>query len=171
METTTREVLFKQAVDDHVGILLKTAHGFADGAADQDDLLQEILLAIWQALPGYNGHCRLSTFLYRVAHNRALNWLRSRTRYHRKLEYFSQLPHLVLESRDNEEQQQKLEWLYALIRQLPPSDRTLLMLQLDGLSHREIADVTGLSDTNVGVRLHRIKQWLSRQKPNAIHEL
>lgn len=163
MDNANREALFQQAVDGHMGIVLKTAHGFASSAADRDDLVQEILLALWQALPTYNAQCKLSTFLYRVAHNRALNWQRSRSRYHRKLEHFSALPHLTLESSEAEDQQRKLEWLYGVIRQLPPLDRTLLMLQLDGLSHREMAEVTGLTDTNVGVRLHRIKLGLSSQ--------
>jgi RNA polymerase sigma factor (sigma-70 family) len=171
MENPARDTLFQQAVDDHMGILLKTAHGFAGNAADRDDLVQEFLLALWLALPGYGGQCRLSTFVYRVVHNRALNWQRTRSRYHRKLELFSHHPQLALDSGEADAQQQKLAWLYALIRTLPPLDRTLLMLQLDGLAHREIAEVTGLTDTNVGVRLHRIKQWLTGQKPDSSDEL
>jgi RNA polymerase sigma factor (sigma-70 family) len=171
MDTANRDLLFQQAVDEHMGIFLKTAHGFASGAADRDDLVQEMLLAAWQALPGCNGRCKLSTFLYRVAHNRALNWQRSRIRYDRKLEHFSQHPQLVIERREPDGQEQKLEWLYAVIRGLPPLDRTLIMLQLDGLSHQEMADVTGFSETNVGVRLHRIKRWLAGQKTQDLHEL
>ena len=106
-----------------------------------------------------------------VAHNRALNWVRTRTRYDRKLEHFSQHPHLTLGTHEPDPQAQKLEWLYGVIRGLPPLDRTLVMLQLDGLAHREIAEVTGLSETNVGVRLHRIKQTLSNQKPEDLHGL
>jgi RNA polymerase sigma-70 factor (ECF subfamily) len=171
MKSPTCEALFKQAVDEHMGILLKTAHGFARDAADRSDLIQEMLLSVWQALPTYNGACKLSTFLYRVAHNRALNWQRSRSRYHRKLEQASAHPDLVLSRDDSPAHQLKLDWLYALIRRLAPTDRTLIMLQLDQLSHREIADVTGLSEGNVGVRLHRIRQWLSDQKDENIHEL
>src|SRR5581483_3561207 len=107
MENTTRDALFKQAVDDHMGILLKTAHGFTASAADRDDLVQEILLSVWQALPGYNGQCKISTFIYRVAHNRALNWVRTRTRYDRKLEHFSQHPHLTLGTHEPDPQAQK----------------------------------------------------------------
>jgi RNA polymerase sigma-70 factor (ECF subfamily) len=157
---------FRQVVGDHMGILLKTAHGFASGAADRDDLVQEMLLAVWQALPTYNQTCTLSTFVYRVAHNRALNWRRSRARYDRRLDHYAQMPHLALAGNDADEKEQQLEWLYAIIRQLPPIDRTLIMLHLDGLSHQEVAEVAGLSANNVGVRLHRIKQWLSSQKPS-----
>jgi len=171
METSLRDDLFKRVVGDHMGILLKTAHGFANGAADRDDLVQEMLLAVWQALPSYNEACQLSTFLYRVAHNRALNWQRSRTRYGRRLDRFAEFPHLAFGAGDAHEAEQQLEWLYGMIRQLPPVDRTLIMLHLDGLSHQAVAEVSGLSANNVGVRLHRIKQWLSQQKPSDLHEL
>jgi len=171
MNNGTHEALFKQAVDEHMGIFLKTAHGFTSGVADRADLTQEMLLSAWQALPAYNGACKLSTFLYRVAHNRALNWQRSRSRYHQKLERFSEHPELALSPDDSPAHQRKLDWLYGLIRQLAPADRTLIMLQLDQLSHREIADVTGLSESNVGVRLHRIKNWLSTQTTKHDHEL
>jgi RNA polymerase sigma-70 factor, ECF subfamily len=171
MNDRTPTVLFKQAVDEHMGIFLKTAHGFTKDAADRSDLIQEMLLSVWQALPAYNGSCKLSTFLYRIAHNRALNWQRSRSRYHQKLARFSEHPDLALSPNDDPAHERKLDWLYGLIRRLAPADRTLIMLQLDQLSHREIADVTGLSEGNVGVRLHRIRQWLSAQKEENTHEL
>lgn len=166
-----REARFRQSLDEHMGIFLKTARAFTSSDADRDDLVQEILLSVWQALPGYNGQCKLSTYLYRVAHNRALNWQRARSRYRRKLERFADYPHLTLAGDDGSVRQQQLDWLYAVIRRLPPADRTLLMLQLDQLSLREIADVTGLSESNVGVRIHRIKQWLSAQTNTHSHEL
>jgi RNA polymerase sigma-70 factor (ECF subfamily) len=172
MEHPDRETWFKQTVQDHMGIFLKTAHGFAANASDRDDLVQEMLLSAWQALPAYQpAACKLPTFLYRVAHNRALNWQRSRSRYHQKLQRFSEYPHLALAADDSSARQRQLDWLYALIRQLPAADRTLIMLQLDQLSHREIADITGLTESNVGVRLHRIKHWLSAQKTEFTHEL
>lgn len=171
MSQADLDALFREIVDSHMGILLKTAHGFAAGAADRDELVQEMLIATWQALPAFNGQCKLSTFLYRVVHNRALNWQRSRSRYRRKLQHFSDAPHLAIETSGAETDAAKLEWLYATIRELPPLDRTLVMLQLDHLTQREIADITGLTESNVGVRLHRIKQALMRQKPKTPHEL
>jgi RNA polymerase sigma-70 factor (ECF subfamily) len=168
METAGPEILFQQAVEEHMGIFLKTAHGFTTSAADRDDLVQEILISAWQALPSYDaGACKLATFLYRVAHNRALNWQRTRSRYHQKIQRLADCPHLALDAGDTAAREQLLEQLYALIRQLPPLDRTLIMLQLDQLSQREIAEITGLTESNVGVRLHRIKQALSTQSLQA----
>ena len=172
MDKAPRDALFAQCVASHMGILLKTAHGFAADAADRDDLVQEMLISVWEALPWFDQQqCKLSTFMYRVANNRALNWHRSRRRYRDKLIGFQNHPQLTLDPGETESHASRLEWLYRLIRQLPPLDRTLLMLHLDKLPHREIAEVTGLTETNVGVRLHRIKQGLAAQKPANDHEL
>lgn len=172
MDKARREVFFDHCVKEHMGILLKTAYGFTADKADRDDLVQEMLLSVWQAIPWFDEQCKLSTFLYRVANNRALNWHRSRRRYRAKLQGFESHPQLELDSDEEESRERRLAWLYAVIRKLPPLDRTLLMLQLDKLPHREIAEVTGLSESNVGVRLHRIRQWLIEQKDEGnTHEL
>jgi len=164
MEQTTRDTLFAEAMSQHMGILLKTVFAFSE-QDDRDDLLQEMLLAVWQALPTFDQRrCKLSTFLYRVANNRALNWSRSKRRYRHKLEMFQRAPQLSLPPNETDAGAIRLEWLYGLMRQLPPIDRTLLLLYLDQLSHREIGEVTGLSENNVGVRLHRVRQWIAEQK-------
>jgi len=164
MDNAARDALFAEALQQHMGIFLKTAYVFA-GPADRDDLVQEMLLAAWQALGSFDDRrCKLSTFLYRVANNRALNWNRSRKRYSHKLQALQNTPRLVLNSTDAELHAERLEWLYALIRELLPLDRTVLMLHFDRLSHQEIGEVTGLSEGNIGVRLHRIKRWLADQK-------
>lgn len=166
MDPAARESLFADTMREHLGIFLKTAYAFA-APADRDDLVQEMLLAVWQALPAFDGRCKLSTFLYRVANNRALNWHRSHRRYGPKLTALEHCPQLALPALavdDPAPATARLDWLYALIRTLPPPDRTVLLLHLDQLSHREIGDVTGLSEGHVAVRLHRIKRWLADQK-------
>ena len=164
MDNASRETLFGEAVRQHMGIFLKMAYAFAE-PADRDDLVQEMLLAAWQALPTFHGGCRLSTFLYRVANNRAMNWRRSGVRYGRRIAALEQCPQLVLAGPTAApEAAARLAWLYATIRRLPELDRTLLMLHLDHLAHQEIAEITGLTENNVGVRLHRIKRWLAEQR-------
>lgn len=165
MDTATRESLFAEAVREHMGIFLKMSYAFAL-PADRDDLVQEMLLAVWQALPAFEAsRCKLSTFVYRVTNNRAMNWRRSGIRYGHRLAALQNCPQLTLEAGEaGVVDATRLDWLYATIRRLPPLDRTMLMLHLDRLAHAEIADVTGLTETNVGVRLHRIKRWLAEQK-------
>jgi RNA polymerase sigma-70 factor (ECF subfamily) len=158
---TREEKLFAEIHRDHLGIVARTTQAFAAEAADRDDLFQEILVDLWQSLPRFQGDAKLSTYVYRVALSCALNWKRSRRRYQQKLVYYAPL---VSESpgvatRDHE----RLHWLYARIHELPLVDRSLILLSLDQLTYAEIADITGLSESNVGVRLHRIKQHLAAQ--------
>lgn len=165
MERANRESLFAAAVEQHMGILLKMTYAFAL-PADRDDLVQEMLLAVWQALPAFDERrCKLSTFLYRVTNNRAMNWRRSGLRYGHRLAALKNCPQLALDLGETTAvEATRLEWLYATIRRLPALDRTILMLHLERLAHAEIAEVTGITETNVGVRLHRIKRWLADQK-------
>lgn len=156
------EELFQQAYRDHAGLIWRTARAFTTSDVDRDELFQDILIALWRALPHFQGKSRLSTYVYRVAHSTALNWKRSRQRYARKLEgYAIALPEFLPNATPRD--QERLEWLYARIRELSPEDRTLLLLHLDKVSYADIADITGLTESNVGVRLHRIKQQLSEQ--------
>ena len=150
--------LFATVYRDHAGLMIKTARAFTHSDSDRDDLFQEILVSVWQALPQFQGHAKLSTYVYRVAHSCALNWKRSRQRYQSKLDRFAlETPELPAAP----EQRERLTWLYARIRELPPVDRTLILLYLDKLPYGEIAEVTGLSESNIGVRLHRLKQQLA----------
>jgi len=160
--------LFLEVYREHAGLVIKTAHAFTTNAADRDDLYQEILLSVWQALPQFKGQAKLSTYVYRVAHSCALNWKRSRQRYQSKVDRFAlEVPDLTSSPGERE----RVAWLYARIQQLAPVDRTVILLYLDKLDYAEMAEVTGLSETNIGVRLHRIKQQLTALSGEASHEV
>lgn len=164
------EQRFTEIYREHAGLIAKATRAFALEPADRDELFQDILVSLWQALPRFNGEAKLSTYVYRVALSCALNWKRSRRRYRQKLDRYLQLQPEFPEtasSRDHE----RLRWLYARIHELPPVDRSLILLALDKISYGEIAEITGLSESNVGVRLHRIKQHLTAQSELITHEL
>jgi RNA polymerase sigma-70 factor, ECF subfamily len=166
----TDEERFAEIYRDHVGILMKTTQAFVADRADRDDLFQEILIALWKALPQFDGRAKLSTYVYRVALSCALNWKRSRRRYWQRLDqYGTMLPEWP--ETGSARDRGRLDWLYARIHELPPVDRSLILLSLDRLSYGEIADVTGLSESNIGVRLHRIKQQLIAQSEEVKNEL
>lgn len=157
----------------HGRILHHVAHGFAEGA-DREDLLQELLLALWQAIPRFAGESTPATFIYRVAHNTALTWKRTQKNYQRKLDTFevtldqyspAATPGVGLREAE------ALELVYAHIRELLPVDRSLLLLHLDGIAYAEIAALHGLSVSNVGVRLNRLKQKLTSALHSVSHEL
>ncbi len=161
---------FDRWLGDHGAILHHVVNGFAWGD-DRNDLMQELLLALWKALPAFREESKISTFIYRVAHNTALTWRRTRLNYVRKVEAFeAELPtqstglHPVPDT-------ELLERIYAEIRRLPAVDRSLILLSLDGVAYREMAEIHGFSESNVGVRLNRAKQQLAKAMKGAVHEL
>lgn len=153
-------------------MLHHVANGFATGA-DRHDLMQELLLALWRAVPAFRGDARPSTFIYQVAHNAALTWKRTQRNYRQRVERFESLslPVDPPPSPAAAGERELLELLYTHIRALPPLDRSLILLQLDGVSYAEIAAIHGLSESNVGVRLNRLKQKLSTALQDVTHEL
>jgi RNA polymerase sigma factor (sigma-70 family) len=167
MTREERDACFEAWMAQHVAILHRVAHAFALGD-DRHDLMQELLIAVWKAVPAFRGDAKPSTFIYRVTHNAALTWKRGQRSYRRRVEAFAA-------ERPPESQPDRLpdhaalERLYAAIHPLPPVDRSLVLLSLDGLSHREIAAIPGLSEGNVAVRLHRIKSRLAQSQKEHSH--
>jgi len=155
------ERLFRQWLGEHQGLLVKVVRAFAETPADQDDLFQEILLQVWLSVPNFRNDSKPTTWLYRVALNTALAWKRSEKRRGRQ----HPLPELEPAARtagvDGEPNGQIIDQLYAAIRALPLAKRALVVLYLDGFSYREIAEVVGISESNVGVSLNRIKRELA----------
>jgi RNA polymerase sigma factor (sigma-70 family) len=126
----------------------------------REDLLQEILVAIWKALPNFRGDCSDKTFTLRVAHNRCLThvWKRGKSR-----ESESELPEVPDPRRSPEAlaiDTRRRETLLAAIRALPVNYRQVITLALEDLAPAEIAAVLGVSENNVGVRLNRARKAL-----------
>lgn len=156
------EQLFGEIYSQHIDIVWKTAHAFAPNAEDRNDLFQEILIALWEALPSFEGRAKLSTYVYRISHRRALNWKRSQRRYSAKLtRYEADYPELKIAQSDPAAQA-RLDWLYQAINTLKPVDRTICLLYLDGIPYREMSDIVGISEDNIGIRVHRCKQQLTQ---------
>lgn len=133
--------------------------------------MQELLLAVWKAVPAFRNSSKPSTFIYRVSHNAALTWKRTRRNYLRKVGEFESLASTDLSNPATDPSAALLEKVYVEIRKLPPLDRSLMLLSLDGLSYREMAAIHGLSESNVGVRLNRAKQQLARAVKGVTDEL
>lgn len=144
--------------------LYRLAGAYTDSPADREDLVQEIAAALWQALPRYRAEASERTWLYRIAHNVAFTAaLKLRKRQHREV---APLEGLERPSRDSAERQlleeEKRRMLLEAIRDLPPFDRQITVLHLEGLSGAEIEEVTGLSEGAVATRLTRIREKLRK---------
>jgi len=161
MNSTEQQAIFDTWLREHAAILHHVANGFATGA-DRHDLMQELMLAVWRAVPAFRAASTPSTFIFRVTHNAALTWKRAERSYRRRIDSFQELqvPEHHVEA-DSAASTDALELLYGAIRSLDPLDRSLVLLQLDGVSYAQIAEIHGLSESNVGVRLNRLKHKLT----------
>jgi len=162
MKPARQREIFDAWLGEHAAILHHVANGFASGA-DRHDLMQELMLALWRAVPAFRAAARPSTFIFRVTHNAALTWKRAEKGYQRRRDAWQELDagSEVSVTDTGNEQASQLELLYTAIRQLEPLDRSLVVLQLDGASYAQIAEIHGISESNVGVRLNRIRHKLA----------
>jgi RNA polymerase sigma-70 factor (ECF subfamily) len=155
---------------EHGAILHHVVNGFAWGD-DRNDLMQELLLALWKAVPAFRADSKASTFIFRVSHNTALTWHRTAKNYRRKVERFEALVPADVCSVPVPPDAELLEQVYVEIRLLPAVDRSLILLSLDGVAYREMAEIHGLTESNVGVRLNRAKQQLAKAMKAKAHDL
>lgn len=169
LNASEQEGRFEDWLKTHGAILHHVAHGFAEGD-DRNDLMQELLLTLWKAIPAFRQDARPSTFIYRVSHNAALTWKRTRRNYLSRLERFQAQPATDATAPADPGEPELLQRLYAEIRRLPPLDRSLILLSLDGVSYSEMAQIHGLGESNVGVRLSRARLQLAKAMKEAVHE-
>jgi RNA polymerase sigma-70 factor, ECF subfamily len=158
-----REKLFTQWLEEYQSILFKVARAHAAAREDEDDLVQEMLLQLWRSIPSFEGKAKPSTWIYRVALNASIAWNRKEKRRrcrNRLLADPDSLPDCRNPRRDAEANPAAVEQLYAAIRRLHPVDRSLILLHLDGLSYREMSEILGITGSNVGVKLNRVKKQL-----------
>ena len=158
MTENERDDLFRQWLREHQGIVVRVARARTDNQGDREDLFQEILLQLWRSIPKFRGDSAASTWIYRVALNTSLAWDRSRRRYRDRVGCLAE-PNDVAEE-DGNEHAAEVNRLYEAIRSLSKADSSIVLLHLDGLNYREMADVLGISMSNVGVRLNRAKARL-----------
>jgi RNA polymerase sigma-70 factor (ECF subfamily) len=154
------EEQFGRLLVENRAALSRLASSYTRSVGDRDDLLQEIAMALWRALPSFRGECSERTFVFRIAHNRCITHL-SKRRVNVSLdeaEIDVEDPSANAEASLAEEQEHQR--LVVAIRDLPPIHREVLVLALEGMGYREIADVVGISESNVGVRLNRAREKL-----------
>ena len=161
MHASLSNARFESLLDAHMGIVRKIAASYRQAPEDRADLVQDILAALWAAWPGYDETRRFSTWMYRVALNVAITRYRhARPRTHEPLD---EAHTLVQGAADVDfEHRQQRDLVAQAMRALSDTDRALLLLHLDGHTHRDIAEVLGTTEGNVAVRFTRVKARLHR---------
>jgi RNA polymerase sigma-70 factor (ECF subfamily) len=160
--------LYREAAASFGAAIERVARAYEADPDVRRDLLQDIHLAIWRSLAKFDGRCALRAWVYRVAHNTAISHvsraIRLRFGAHLTLDELDALPLTSVEPVDvRVDQQRARERVSALIRQLNPFDRQMIVLYLEGLEAAEIAEIVGLSPGAVATKLYRLRRMLAQR--------
>jgi RNA polymerase sigma factor (sigma-70 family) len=159
MNEKQRKEHFLNIIEQHKGILHKVANAYCPNEDDRQDLIQEMMIQVWQSINRYNNQFKISTWLYRISLNIAISFYRKNTTRANKYtvlnEQTAQIP-----TEDKTENEQQLNLLEQFISELKEIDKALMILYLEDRSHAEIAEILGMSVSNVGTKIGRIKDKL-----------
>lgn len=145
----------------HQRLLQKVCWAYGYTSHDRDDLLQEIVSRLWAAFENYDRQRPFSTWMYRVALNVAIDFRRRKRRWGREGQHLDNGDAAIPDTATHDTaKQDQLRELKELLEQLSEVDRPILLLSLEGYSYQEIGEVLGISETNVGTRLNRLKKSL-----------
>lgn len=163
MPDDDQKSIFMNWLGEHGAAVMKVARAYTLTSEECQDLAQEILLQAWRSLPKFERKASPATWFYRVALHTAMNWQRKDKPRRSRQQPLLEVQVLATEGATSAEQAQQretVEQLYHAIHQLPKADAALVLLYLDELSYREMAEVLGISESNVGVKLNRAKKAL-----------
>lgn len=153
-----KENEFLARIEQHKGILYKVSKMYMDNRDDQDDLFQEIVCQLWKAYDSFKGESQFSTWMYRVAINTSIVFLKKEKRKVDKYEIASS--NIKEEEDDSQIKESQIEHFYKAVQQLDKIDKAIIFYQLEGFSHREISENLGISEGNARVKLNRAKEKL-----------
>jgi RNA polymerase sigma-70 factor (ECF subfamily) len=150
---------FLDILEKNIGIIIKIARAYSKTLHDKEDLINDITLELWKSFGRFKGDSKISTWIYRIALNTSMNYKRKREKD--RLFFLDDLKQIdnvswLIEQPDSSHS----EILYHCIDELNQLNKAIILLYLDGNSHDEISDITGISKTNVGTRISRIKEQI-----------
>jgi len=151
-----KESEFVRIIKLNEGVIFKITTFYTDNKADQQDLYQDIVYQLWKAFDSFRGEAKISTWMYRIALNTALTRLKKKKRQGHSIA----IDKVVLEQAENydEDFERRLKSLYTHIAQLNELEKGIILLLLEGKKYDEIAEITGISSSNVGTKISRIKE-------------
>ena len=165
-EKMNREQLFREAIRENSQRIFRICCYFFSEIENRNDAYQETLIRLWENLHTFKGQSQLSTWIYRVTLNTCLSCIRSEKKRNGLIEPCGTSSHDVADSSGDENawnEEQKMVFLQQFLMNLSAADRTLVSLYLEDVSTREMAEITGISESNVRVRIYRIKERIKNE--------
>ena len=157
------EARFAELLERHRGIILKVAATYCRNPADREDVAQEIVTQLWRAFPKFDATRTFSTWMYRIALNVAISFVRTNSVRERHTVALDETHDAEEASAGAAEQDERTRLLYAFIDRLDAFNRALLLLYLDERAYRDIAAILGITETNVATKISRLKQRFARE--------
>src|ERR1700685_1956833 len=159
--TTQDQERFQNLMEEHKKILYKVCHSYCRNPGDRDDLAQEIIVQLWRSFRSFDQRVRFSTWMYRIALNVAISFYRRESVRARHVVPGSE--HLLEAIDETANRSEEVRILYEWIERLEPLNKALVILYLDGNNYQEIAEVLGISETNVATKISRLKEALRQE--------
>ena len=153
-----KEQEFLKRIESHKGILYKVSKMYMDNHDDQQDLFQEIVCQLWKSYDSFRNESQFSTWMYRVAVNTAIIFLKKEKRKVDKYEIASE--NIKDDEGDSHIKESQLDHFYKAVQKLEKIDKAIIFYQLEGFSHKEIGENLGISEGNARVKLNRAKEKL-----------
>ncbi|MFN6946221.1 MAG: RNA polymerase sigma factor [Cytophagaceae bacterium] len=153
---------FISVVKEHRNLIFKICNSYCSDPESRKDLQQEILIQLWNSFSRFDGRIKLSTWIYRIALNTAISFYRS-NRKHNNHQSLDASIIILSESECFSENDENIQQLYQLINHLNELERALILLYLDDIKYKDIAEILGISETNVATKISRIKKKLKEQ--------
>ena len=157
-----QEQFFLSLVEQHKQIIYKVCFMYASDDETVNDLFQEVTLNLWKSFPRFRGDSKATTWVYRIAVNTCISWLRVSGKRIKTVPLTFSMTELL----SDEQEKENLRELYAMIKRLGKLERALILLWLEERSYEEIAEILDISVSNVGVRINRIKAKLVSMSNN-----
>ncbi len=153
-----KEQEFLKRIESHKGILYKVSKMYMDNHDDQQDLFQEIVCQLWKSYDSFRNESQFSTWMYRVAVNTAIVFLKKEKRKVDKYEIASE--NIKDDEGDSHIKESQIDHFYKAVQKLEKIDKAIIFYQLESFSHKEIGENLGISEGNARVKLNRAKEKL-----------
>jgi RNA polymerase sigma factor (sigma-70 family) len=155
--------VFLSVIEANKGIIYKIANTYCKVPEDRKDVVQEIILQLWKSFDNYNEQFKHSTWIYRIALNVAISFYRKENRIKQVSNPLSEGILHFADTNNKGETEENIGFLQQFISELKELDKALMLLYLEEKSHKEIAEIIGITETNVATKIGRIKNILKQK--------